>query len=430
MPKVKFDIKELIESPLPKLPYIDEFLLYLFNNNYSKHTIYNYFRDLTYFAIFLQEYKIDFSQLTKQHITYFKGWLKERLHIKALEEYKARIKKSPMVTKASGLKNIGFSGILQDQAGASVSSGTKNLTVSEDFLKDLEKLGRSFKEDNVNSVPTEYNLGNTQKANAVDSKNSDTDSGNSSTNYKGGYVKNNDPQELDSASINRILVALRNYLRFLIENDYPTPILPEHIKLVRASKKLPKVPSLEDVLKLVEAPTHLETDEFIAKRNRAMLETLLATGMRISELVSLNRNQINWEGKLFIMGKGRKERMVYLTPRALKHLQEYLKLRDDPFPALFIPKIKKALKRKDPRISTNYIQMKIAEYRRRLGLVVPISAHSIRHAFATYMVERGANPAVLQVLLGHESLQTTTKYVHTSDILAEREHSKFHPVKE
>jgi len=81
------------------------------------------------------------------------------------------------------------------------------------------------------------------------------------------------------------------------------------------------------------------------------------------------------------------------------------------------------------RISPNYLQEKIAEYRRRLGIVVPTSAHSLRHGFATYLAENGANPAAIQVLLGHESLQTTTRYVHASDKFAESEHRGKHPLK-
>ena len=81
------------------------------------------------------------------------------------------------------------------------------------------------------------------------------------------------------------------------------------------------------------------------------------------------------------------------------------------------------------RLSTNYIQMKIKQYRERLGINVPTSAHSLRHGFATYLAEQGANPAAIQVLLGHESLQTTTRYVHASDTYAEKTHKQFHPLK-
>ena len=80
------------------------------------------------------------------------------------------------------------------------------------------------------------------------------------------------------------------------------------------------------------------------------------------------------------------------------------------------------------RLSVNYLQAKIAQYRRRLGIIVPTSAHSLRHGFATYLAEEGASPAAIQVLLGHESLHTTDKYVHASDKFASDTHKKYHPL--
>ena len=160
-----------------------------------------------------------------------------------------------------------------------------------------------------------------------------------------------------------------------------------------------------------------------------MLETLFATGMRISELLSLNKNQIDKTGRIFIRGKGKKERFVYLTPRALKHITTYLSMRADEYPALFIPYRGRNVGRPKARISPNYVQMKVKQYRERLGINVPTSPHSFRHGFATYLAEKGANPAAIQILLGHESLQTTTRYVHASDRYAEKTPRRFHPLK-
>ena len=160
-----------------------------------------------------------------------------------------------------------------------------------------------------------------------------------------------------------------------------------------------------------------------------MLEVLLSTGMRISELISLNKNQLDETGRLFIRGKGRKERFVYLTDRAKFWLNQYLSKRSDTAPAMFIPYRGNNAGKSIKRISTNYLQMKIKEYREKLRINVPTSAHSLRHGFATYLAESGANPAAIQVLLGHESLDTTTRYVHASDKFAEETHKKFHPVK-
>ena len=151
--------------------------------------------------------------------------------------------------------------------------------------------------------------------------------------------------------------------------------------------------------------------------------------MRISELVSLNKAQLDGSGRLFIRGKGKKERFVYLTPRAISWVERYLSMREDTAPALFVPLRGANAGKSIRRISTNYLQSKIKIYREKLRINVPTSAHSLRHGFATYLAESGANPAAIQVLLGHESLDTTTRYVHASDKYAEETHKKFHPVK-
>ena len=235
-------------------------------------------------------------------------------------------------------------------------------------------------------------------------------------------------QKLASRSINRSLSALRSYLRYLIDMDLETPIAPEAIKHLKTEKKHPQVAELEDLIRLIEAPSALEKEKKVALRNRAILEVFFSTGMRISELVNLNRNQIDKSGKIFLMGKGKKERFVYLTPRAKNHLERYLVTRDDGSPALFIPYSGANVKSASRRISPNYLQAKIKEYRERLKINVPTSAHSLRHGFATYLAEKGANPAAIQILLGHESLDTTTRYVHASDRYAEETHKKFHPL--
>jgi site-specific recombinase XerD len=221
-----------------------------------------------------------------------------------------------------------------------------------------------------------------------------------------------------------------------------------------------------------------------------MLEILFSTGMRISELIGLNLEQISNEGSLFIKGKGKKERFVYLSDRAMDWLNKYLKVRlqyafidrseeeqpgnvDKSFtgeeedretvsedvdeklakegsrkyiklvesyrqskyldkfdsPALFVPFNGKNFGKENSRLSTNYFQEKIADYRRRLGILVPTSAHSLRHGFATYMAENDANPAAIQVLLGHESLNTTTRYLHASQKFAEKTFREKHPLK-
>ncbi|MBM3173537.1 MAG: hypothetical protein FJ022_04905 [Chloroflexi bacterium] len=235
-------------------------------------------------------------------------------------------------------------------------------------------------------------------------------------------------EELASKSVNRMLSALRSYLRYLLDMDYPCPLPPESVKLTKGVREHPQVAELDALTKLIESPSQFEIEPKVALRNRAMLEVLFATGMRISELCALNRSQIDASGRIFILGKGKKQRFVYLTPRAHEHLNNYLRARNDNAPALFVPYAGKNASSRKRRISTNYLQERIKRYREKLGINVPTSAHSLRHGFATYLAEKGANPAAIQILLGHESLDTTTRYVHASDRYAEETHKKFHPL--
>jgi len=239
-------------------------------------------------------------------------------------------------------------------------------------------------------------------------------------------------KRLNPYSINRMLSVIRTYFKYLIEMDYKAPLPPDVIKMIKTVKKKPQVAELDELVKLIEFPSGFEKNKAVAARNRTMLEVLFSTGLRISELVSLRINAIDKEGKIFVLGKGKKERFVYLTPRAFKILQSYIDKErgssDSPF--VFIPYRGLNNEVKNKKISPNYLQERIKKYREILGINVPTSAHSLRHGFATYLAESGANPAAIQVLLGHESLDTTTRYVHASDLYARKIQQKFHPLKD
>ncbi len=237
-------------------------------------------------------------------------------------------------------------------------------------------------------------------------------------------------KKLSSYSINRMLSVLRSYIKYLIDIDYGSPLSPETIKLIKTERKHPRVSEFEEIKKIIEYPTQFEKNKLIGLRNRAMLEVLFSTGMRISELLNSQLDRIDKSGRIFISGKGKKERFVYLTPRAQKHLNYYLKTRTDNSPFVFIPYSGSNVKEKNKKITPSYLQRKIKQYREMLGINIPLSAHSIRHGFATYLAEQGANPAAIQILLGHESLDTTTRYVHASDRYARKVHQKYHPLKE
>ncbi|MFW5702714.1 MAG: tyrosine-type recombinase/integrase [Candidatus Dojkabacteria bacterium] len=355
-----------------KLPYLEEFLLELINNNYSNQTVKNYKRDLSFFEAYLWQEKKRFEQVDKVSITKYKGFLQSGNHTQVLLDYE----KEKLRITIEG--QMDYAVIQSDPEGSS-------------------------------SKPSRIDFSQTRV--------------------------------LSPRSINRMLSALRGYLKFLVDIDQDPPVSADSIKLIKTERKESQVAELEDLIRLIEAPEIYEHERKIKKRNRAVLELLFSTGMRISELVSLNKDQLNMykestedgiAGKLYVQGKGKKSRFVYITPRAKEHLAAYLETRRDDLPALFLPYRGGRAGTKDAssiRLSIRYIQDKIAEYRKRLGIVVPTTPHSLRHGFATYLAEGGANPAAIQRLLGHESLQTTTRYVHASDRFAQEVHEKSHPLR-
>ena len=235
---------------------------------------------------------------------------------------------------------------------------------------------------------------------------------------------------LNAYSINRMLSVLRSYFRYLIEMDHPSPIAPDMIKMLKTVRKNNQIAELDEFVKLLQFPSTFEKNRLVGLRNRAMLEVLFSTGMRISELINLKIKSIDKEGRIFVLGKGKKERFVYLTPRAKEHLEAYLITRTDSSLFAFIPYRGQNSGDKDNKISPVYLQTTIKKYRELLDINLPISAHSLRHGFATYLAEAGANPAAIQVLLGHESLETTTRYVHASDSYAQKTQKQFHPLKD
>jgi len=347
------------------LPYYNEFFLELINSNYSDKTVANYQRDVESFEAFLDDMNLNFKNLNKLDISRFKEYLRSGKYLKAVREFRKKYK--------INVKDV--------------TSGDKKKTSS--------------------SISRRLSM------------------------YSG---------RLSSHSVNRMLSALRTYFKFLNELDYKTPISSDSIKLVKMEKKLGHVAELEELISLIEAPMAFEKNKKVMLRNRAMLEILFSTGMRISELINLDRENFKLDEdkkkvldlKVYILGKGKKERFVYITERAKIHLEIYLNVRKDDYPALFIPYRGARIGTKNPyivRVSTNYLQAKIKEYRVKLGINLPTSAHSLRHGFATYLAENGANTAAIQKLLGHESLQTTSKYVHSSDKFAEKSHKEFHPAK-
>lgn len=360
--------------PLPfSLEYKEDFLIDLTNNNYSVETVYNYGRDLSIFERFLEHREIPFKDADKRAISLYKGFLRSGKHIQIIEN----LREQEIIRQLTG-------------------KDSKNLDSTDE--NDMASSKGSLSDDNSGGATR-------------------------------GTLRNQVSGALSSRSVNRMLSALRSYLKYLIDYDYECPVAPESVKLIKTERKESQVADLDELIQIIEAPEEFEEDEFIKIRNRAILEMLFSTGMRISELVNLDMEQINEEGKIYILGKGKKQRMVYLTARARGYLNDYLKARSKfDSPALFLSTRGQGKNTRKSRITARYVQLIIQKYRKLLGIVVPVTPHGLRHGFATYLAEEGANPAAIQRLLGHESLQTTTRYVHASDKFAEDTHKKFHPL--
>lgn len=241
---------------------------------------------------------------------------------------------------------------------------------------------------------------------------------------------NHSDKQLAPCTINYKLIALRAYLRYLIDIDYPCPLPPEAVKTLKAVPKKPQVPELEDLIRLIEAPS--PEANIIELRDKAILEILLNTGLRVSELVSLNRDQVDLERKQFgLKGKGNKIRTVFLSSTVVECIRRYLQSRRDHFAPLFIRhsgNVDAGKSGEKMRLTVRSIQRIVIRYAKRCGLPIKATPQTLRHCFATYVAEEGANPAALQILLGHESLDTTTRYVHASDKYAEETHRKYHPL--
>lgn len=207
------------------------------------------------------------------------------------------------------------------------------------------------------------------------------------------------------ATVTRKLSALRTFYRHLVREeairDDPTANLPA-AKLLR---RLPSVLSVEEVARLLAQP---DPSTPRGLRDRAMLELLYATGLRASELVGLERGQINLDlGLARCIGKGSKERIVPVGRPAVEAVRSYLASRGDAAPALFLGNKGRPL----TRVSFWRI---VRRYARQAGIRTPISPHTIRHSFATHMLEGGADLRAIQELLGHANIVTTQIYTHVS----------------
>ncbi len=227
------------------------------------------------------------------------------------------------------------------------------------------------------------------------------------------------------------VIALRAFLKYCTKQDWKT-LEPEKIELSKIPDRTVEYLTRDELERLFEA---VDTSTIVGLRNRAIMEFLYSTGLRIGELVSLNCDQINLErGEFQVRGKGQKMRIVFLSVRARDWIIEYLEMRDDGYEPLFLNH-RRARKKKDGaiemrgehrRLTPYTIQEMVRRTAYTAGLVKKVTPHVLRHSFATELLVNGADIRSVQDMLGHASITTTQIYTHLTNKKLREIHEKFH----
>ncbi len=229
---------------------------------------------------------------------------------------------------------------------------------------------------------------------------------------------------LSPSSLSRNLVSIRMWFRYLVVNGYLEEDITAVLDSPRLWRILPNVLSVQEVTKLLQST---KTDSARSLRDKAMLELMYASGLRVSEVVNLRVSDLNLEvGFLRCIGKGKKERIVPLGKLSIKSLQHYLKkgrprlMKDLLVPNLFLNQRGKAFTRQ-------WVWKLIKHYARQAGIKKEITPHTLRHSFATHLLANGADLRIVQELLGHADITTTQTYTHVDKNRLKSIHRKFHP---
>ncbi len=203
-----------------------------------------------------------------------------------------------------------------------------------------------------------------------------------------------------------------------------TSLPPERIDLAKVGERHLDLMSSEDLGRLLSAP---EGENISALRDRAMLELLFSTGLRVSELCSLSRYLDLQKDELSVRGKGEKVRVVFLSPEAKEAVKKYLDKRGDVDDALFIKHTKGgAVSAKSLRLAPRSVERTVKHYAIKAGISKKVTPHVIRHSFATDLLENGADLRSVQAMLGHSNISTTQIYTHVTDKGLREIHKAFH----
>lgn len=236
----------------------------------------------------------------------------------------------------------------------------------------------------------------------------------------------NTSDELQKTTQNYHLIALRSFLKFCSKRNIPA-LAADKIELARTARKQVTFLNVDELTRLFAQP---QTDTLPGLRDRAILELLFSSGLRVSELVSLDRDHINLKRREFMVrGKGQKDRPIFISPEAADWVQKYVSKRTDTTRPLFIRysgSKKVDLSGNYHRLTVRSVQRMVARYALLAGITKHVSPHTLRHSFATDLLMNGADLRSVQALLGHSNISTTQIYTHVTDPHLKSVHSKFH----
>ena len=244
------------------------------------------------------------------------------------------------------------------------------------------------------------------------------------------YLRNRNGVQLKRITQGYHIIALRSFLRYLVVQRDISTLSPDKIEIAKQSPRSVNFLNAEQIQRLLNSP---QISNNIGLRDKVILETLFSTGLRVSELVRLNRDQLNLDRKEFgIRGKGNKLRVVFLSDISVHWIERYLLTRKDTFKPLFIrysgfTDIQKGGEKM--RLTARTIQNIVAKYSKRAGLPIEATPHTLRHSFATDLLIAGADLRSVQEMLGHESIRTTQVYTHVTNRHLKEVHKAYHSIK-
>ena len=238
--------------------------------------------------------------------------------------------------------------------------------------------------------------------------------------------KNDNEEELATITQGYHLIALRGFLTYLSKRDI-TSLSPDKIELPRTVRKQVTFLHYDEIARLLDA---IPLDDEIGLRDRAIIELLFSSGLRVSELANLNRDHVNIKRREFMVrGKGRKDRPVFISETAAEHVEDYLKARIDNLPPLLLSYSRNSVTTTSGdfrRLTARSIQRIISKYARLAGITKHVSPHTMRHSFATDLLMNGADLRSVQSMLGHSNISTTQVYTHVTDEHLREVYEKFH----